>query len=158
MQTPPPLVKAPTPGWVTRNLKWFVALICLIAVAAIGGLLLSIFGLMKSSDAYSGAVSRAKSSPAVIAALGTPIEVGFFVTGSINVSGPSGRADLAIPVSGPKGTATLYVSAFKALGEWNFDQLIVKIERSGERIDVLETRNQPSQPPKPTPARRDGSI
>jgi hypothetical protein len=60
-----------------------------------------VFGMLKSSDAYQGALARARADPAVVMALGSPIEEGWFVMGNINISGSSGEADLAIPVSGP---------------------------------------------------------
>jgi hypothetical protein len=98
-----------------------------------------VFGFMKSSDAYVGALARAKAAPAVIAALGTPLKEGWYVTGNIRVSGPTGLAVLAIPVSGPKGGATIYVEATKHLGEWQFDHLIVQLESTHKRIDLAPT-------------------
>jgi tetratricopeptide (TPR) repeat protein len=97
-----------------------------------------VFGLMKSSDAYKVAVAKAKASPSVVEALGTPIEEGLFATGSISVSGPSGDADLAIPISGPNGKAIIYATATKSAGEWTFSTLIVQLEKSGARINLLE--------------------
>jgi len=96
-----------------------------------------VFGFMKSSVAYSGALDRARAAPAVIAALGTPIRDGFFVAGNISVNGQSGKAELAIPISGPKGDATVYVVASEALGEWHFERIVVQIDRTGRRIDLL---------------------
>ena len=151
MQTqPPPLVSRP-PDWMQRNWKWFVPVLCLAAVICLGGFVEIIFGFMKSSDAYSGAVSRAKSAPAVIAALGTPIKEGFFVTGSVEINGPSGKAELAIPISGPKGQATVYVAAMKSLGEWHFNGLIVQVAKTKERIDLSEKQKVPNQSSEPTP-------
>jgi len=98
---------------------------------------------MKSSDAYLGAVVRAKSSPAVIAALGTPIKERFFFTGNIAETGSSGSANLEIPITGSKGTATLFVSASRSLGEWHFDGLVVQIDKTQERIDILATNQLP---------------
>lgn len=72
MPTPPPLPKTQSPDWMQRNWKWLIPLICLAVLVGIGGfaaLFVGINSIVKSSDAYSGAVVRAKSSPAVIAAL-----------------------------------------------------------------------------------------
>jgi hypothetical protein len=68
--------------------------------------------------------------------LGSPIEAGIFVMGSINVSGPSGKADLAIPISGPSGKGTIYARASKAANRWTFSQLVVEIKATKERIDL----------------------
>jgi hypothetical protein len=84
---------------------------------------------------------QVRASAAVSAALGTPIKEGFFTSGSVNVSGPSGKAELAIPISGPKGSATVYVEAAKSMGQWSFSKLVVAIEGGEEgrnsRIDLL---------------------
>lgn len=129
------------PSWWDRNWKWFVPVGCLSSVvllaAFIAVIMTFVFGLMKSSDAYKLALGKAKSSPEVIEALGTPIKEGYFTSGNINVSGPSGNADLAIPISGPKGDATVYLEAQKSAGEWSFSKLIVEIKGSRKRIDLL---------------------
>lgn len=114
----------------------------------ISGFVALILGFLKSSDAYSGALARAKAAPAVIDALGTPIQEGFFVTGNISVSGASGKAELAIPIAGPKAKATIYVVAAKEAGGWHFHRLVVQIEPGGERIELPE--KSPKQTPGPT--------
>ena len=53
-----------------------------------------------------------------------------------NVNGGSGDADLSIPISGPKGKATIYAVAKKSAGEWSYSKLAVKIDSSGETIDL----------------------
>ncbi|MGI9113524.1 MAG: cytochrome c oxidase assembly factor Coa1 family protein [Chthoniobacterales bacterium] len=66
-------------------------------------------------------MARAEANPQVIAALGRrPISEGLFASGSTNVNGPAGAANLAIDIRGPKGKATIYVEAQKAAGIWHF--------------------------------------
>jgi len=91
---------------------------------------------LKQSDAYKMAVARAKADSRVVAALGTPIEEGWYLSGKTNVNGGSGDADLSIPVSGPKGKGTIYAVATKSAGEWTYSKLQVKIESTGETIDL----------------------
>lgn len=133
---PPPLRRS----WWSRNWLWFVPVGCLgmltVFVAFVAGIVMFVFGAMKSSDVYKTAVARAKSNTEVTAALGTPIEEGFWVSGSTNVSGSSGNADLTIPLSGPKGKATVYAIATKAAGRWNYSTLEVEIDGQSERIDL----------------------
>ena len=100
-------------------------------------LVVVIFGAMKQSDAYKMAVARAKADQRVTNALGTPVEEGSFLWGSsIEVSGSKGEADLSIPISGPKGKGTISAVATKSAGDWTFSKLNVKIESSGETIDL----------------------
>ena len=128
-------------SWWGRNWKWFVPVGCLsslvLLVGIVGLIMTFVFSIMKSSDAYKQALSKAKSNPAVVNALGSPIQEGFFTSGSINVNDASGNADLAIPISGSKGKGTIYVEARKAAGEWSFSQLSVKINQTNERINLL---------------------
>jgi Cytochrome oxidase complex assembly protein 1 len=147
--TPPPLtISPPAPAaqrnWWNRNWKWFVPVLGVVVVSFgvmfIGGILLAVTTSMKSTGAYREAVERATQNEAVQAALGTPITSGFWVTGNFNVSGSSGRANLAIPISGPQGKATIHAVATRAAGKWTFDTLVVKIRATGERIDLLEQR------------------
>lgn len=128
-------------NWWGRNWKWVVPVGCFGVVTLIVGFALVIifvvFGFIKSSDAYTGAVSRAKAHPAVKAALGTPIEEGLLVTGNINVSGASGTANLAATLSGPKGEGTLYIVATKTAGTWTYSTLVFEITKTKQKIDLL---------------------
>ena len=138
------------PNWWKRNWKWFVPLGCftigLLFLAFIGSILVIVFSTMKSTDVYREALARAKADPAVIEALGSPIEDGFLISGNTNVNGASGESNLAIPISGPKGKGTIYVSANKSLGQWNYSGLVVEIGQTHERIDLLQ-RPVPSNSP-----------
>ena len=132
----------PKPNWWKRNWKWFVPLGCLsvafLFLAFVGSILVIVFGAIKSSDVYREALARAKADPAVIEALGSPIKDGFLVSGNTNVNGASGESNLAIPIFGPKGKGTIYVSANKSLGQWNYSGLVVEVGQTHERIDLLQ--------------------
>jgi Cytochrome oxidase complex assembly protein 1 len=130
----------PRRNWFGRNWKWVVPGGCLLLVLFAGGCALAVFffatGVMKQSDAYKIALARAQANPAVIEAIGSPISQPGIVSGNSNVNGPTGEANLSIPLSGPKGKATLYVEAKKSADLWFFQTMVVKIEKTGERIDL----------------------
>src|SRR5437763_15108260 len=130
----------PPPNWFGRNWKWVVPVGCLLPVLFVGGCGLLVFlfatGIMKQSDDYKIALARAQANPAVIEAIGSPISQTGIVSGNSNVSGPTGEAKLSISLSGPKGKATLYVEAMKSADLWVFQTMVVKIEKTGERIDL----------------------
>ena len=88
------------------------------------------------------AIGKMSRSRAVIEAIGAPISQTGIVSGNSNVSGPTGRANLSIPLSGPKGKATLYVEAMKSADLWIFQTMVVKIEKTGERIDLNKLPRQ----------------
>src|SRR4051812_26805937 len=91
--TPPPLPGARR-GWWGRNWKWAVPVGCLVPLVVCGGLFggifAAVFGALRSSDAYKTAIGRAQGDQAVVAALGSPVEGGYLVSGNINVNGSSG--------------------------------------------------------------------
>jgi len=129
------------PNWWKRNWKWFVPLGCvtiaLLFLVFVGSILVIVFSAMKSTDVYREALARAKADPTVIEALGSPIKDGFLMSGNTNVNGASGESNLAIPISGPKGNGTIYVSANKSLGQWNYSGLVVEVGQTHQRIDLL---------------------
>ncbi len=145
---------AQQPSWWGKNWKWFVPVGCLsmvLLVAAFIALIFTfVFGMMKNSTAYSEALERARANPAVSASLGTPIEEGFFVSGNVSESGPSGEAELSIPISGPRGAGTIYLEARKSAGAWTFSRLVVEVDATNERIDLLEPAASLEPPPSPT--------
>lgn len=112
----------------------------LLFLAFVGSILVIVFSAMKSTDVYTNALARARANPAVIEALGSPIKDGFLMSGNTNVNRASGESNLSIPISGPKGKGTIYVSAQKSLGEWNYSGLVVEIRQTHQRIDLLQGR------------------
>ncbi|MDQ6861397.1 MAG: cytochrome c oxidase assembly factor 1 family protein, partial [Verrucomicrobiota bacterium] len=70
--------------------------------------------------------------------LGSPINEGWFMTGSTHVEGPGGEANLGIPISGPKGKGTLYAVATKSAGRWNYTTLEVQVSGREDRINLLQ--------------------
>ncbi len=153
------------PSWFARHRKMVIAGGCLLALfvfLAAAGLAAAIaFGVMtlvKSSGAYEDAISMARRSGEVRAALGEPVETGWLVTGSVHKSNGSESADLVIPLSGPRGEGTLYVTGSRDGGKWRYTVLEVKVRQSGERIplagnlpDASGTAPEDALPAEPTP-------
>jgi len=145
MTTPPsltPSFSSPPPNWFARNWKWALALgllggILLLA-AFVGSILLIVETSFQHSGFYSEALARARANPQVTEKIGLPLQAGWLASGSMNTSGPSGSADVSIPISGPKGKGTIYVVAKKSAGEWKFRTLQVEIEGETSRIDLLK--------------------
>jgi len=149
MVSPPvvnPTFASQKPNWLARNWKWVVpvAVVSLFVVLAsfVGGILLIVETSIQHSDFYPVALARARANPEVLEKLGQPVQAGWLASGSINISGSSGNADVSIPIHGPKGKGTLYVVAKKSAGEWKFETLQVEISRESQRIDLLQPSGQ----------------
>lgn len=131
----------PRPGWWSRNWKWFVPTGCLtlilLALVFCAAIFFFVFSILKSSDVYKTALATAKGNPAVIEALGEPIEEGWLMSGKTNVEGTSGEADIGIPISGPNGKGTIYAVATKSAGRWTYTTLEVEVIGRPERISLL---------------------
>jgi hypothetical protein len=149
-QEPPAIPRTPRPNWWKRNWKWFVRLGCfsiaMLFVVFVGSIVLIVFSAVKSSDVYKDALARAKTHPAVIEALGSPVTEGLLLSGNTNVNAAYGEANLSIPVSGPKGKGTIYVAATKSLGRWNYSGLVLEIARTHQRVDLLQRVAPASSP------------
>ena len=138
--TPAPI--EPEKNWFRRHLILSISIgIALLAIGFVVALLFGILSILRSSDVYKQALEKARNTPAVAEALGKPIEAGWWFTGNINVSGPSGSADLAIPISGPKGSGTIYAVATKRAGEWRFKLLEVAVEGQAQRIPLISPQS-----------------
>ncbi len=140
-------------SWLGRNWKWLLLVAFLGVVLFAGGIFALIMGGMRSSDVAQAAVARAQANPTVVQRLGAGIDEGWLMSGSINVAaGGTGDADLTVPISGPKGSGTVYVTARKVAGAWDYSQMIAAIEGSGERIDLLAASAPATPPAIPAPS------
>src|SRR2546430_9696343 len=89
-----------SPGWFRRNRGWFiptlVVAIVLLGVLFVAGIVGLVFGMLKSTEPYQHGVQVATHDPRVQAKLGAPVKPGWLVSGSVNLSGSSGEADISI--------------------------------------------------------------
>jgi hypothetical protein len=90
----------------------------------------------KASDPYRQAVAIARRSPAAQEALGTPIEPGWLVTGSLRRRGDRGTAALAFGVSGPNGEGRIRLAASRQGGVWTLGRLELELETATSSIDL----------------------
>jgi len=108
-------------------------------ILALGfGFFTGILAFMRNSDAYQGAMVRAKASPQVVQSLGSPVKDGFFFTGTINKSIRGGRANLMIPLHGSKGSGVMQVDSTFSDGRWHYNTLLIQITESKQVVDLSE--------------------
>src|SRR3954451_18890614 len=91
-------------SWLRSH--WKAALAVWLGLSVSGAILAFVF--LSNSDVARLALATAESNPKMVERLGQPIEKGWFISGSVEVTPASGHAELAIPISGPKGRGTLY--------------------------------------------------
>lgn len=133
------------PSFWHRNRRWLLPVLgCSGAMVAVGAVLLFVaaiaFGVMsliRNSDIYQAALKEAQDHPRVQAALGVPIEAGWFVTGNIHSSGSSEEAKLEIPLRGPNGSGALFVEGKKRAGQIEFSELLLQLKSPKTQINLL---------------------
>jgi hypothetical protein len=140
--------------WAWRNKRWdsveqfkrvqrlwaiWSALAYLVVIGLLAAMIFSIFTAMKSSEAYRIGVARLQANAEAMSVLGAPVSTGF-PNGSIEVSGPKGKADISFSVQGSKAKGTVYLDAIRDLGVWKINRLELEVEGRPSRIDLLTDR------------------
>jgi len=145
---PPPPAAAyqpappPQPAKSSGCLKWLLigcSVVIVLGAAFIAVVVLVVFGAIRSTDAYKQSLARVQSDSRVVAALGSPVKAGWYVTGHVNFENRNGNCDIEYPVSGPKGDAKVHVEASKDQPDqqWDFSDITVT-PSNGPPIDVLK--------------------
>lgn len=140
-------------AWAWKNKRWesvdafkrtqrqwaiwgaLIPALSLVLLGLVGGLFWTVMSTMKSSGAYTLAVSEVQADPDATRILGTPITAGIPM-GNIRVSGPDGKADLTFSVKGPKGEGVVYIDAVEAMGKWRLNQAVFEDGATKDRIDL----------------------
>jgi hypothetical protein len=130
---------APPRSWWQRNWKWAVGCLTILALVAVlmASIALFVFTMFRHTDVFREAIARAEANPQVRTELGEPIREGWWVMGQVRITGPSGRANLAISLKGSRKDGTLYAVARKSAGIWKYDTLEVAVEGRPGRISLL---------------------
>jgi hypothetical protein len=142
------------PGWFGRNWKWFVPVGCVtllllvvIAAAAIGYGLLGLYENSGMADPKRDALAAAQASPAVKQALGEPMQLGFMMSGQININNDRGHADVSFPIHGPRGKGRVHVVGEMTGDRWTYSVLEAQIDGQPAPVDLR--REPPPWPPGP---------
>jgi hypothetical protein len=142
-------------AWAWRNGRWdsiehfkrvqrlwaiWGAVIWIGVIVFYGGIFGGLFHLLTDSDAYKLGVSRLQASPEAANVLGAPISAGF-PSGSISITGASGKAVLSFSATGAKAKGRIFLEAIKKDGVWAIRRLTLKVDDQDEAINLLdETR------------------
>ena len=130
-------------SWWGRNWLWVVPVggcltLIVLFIFGIGAALFGVSEVLKGSEPYEYAIEEARNDSEVIAILGEPIQTSGMMEGTVNFKNDSGRVNLEVPIRGPNGTATVKVKGEKEDGEWTYEELYVTIEKTDEKINLLD--------------------
>lgn len=107
-----------------------------LILVCVGGITFAFMNSFRSAEYVQQGFAIAQEHPAVIEAVGSPVELGWFVSGSVNTSGGTGIANVKAPISGPNGSATLEINARSEGGVWQVTSL--HLSHGAEWINLLE--------------------
>ena len=113
----------------------------LLVVLGFAGLFGFIFAAFRNSDVVQTAVRTAAADTRVTAALGTPLKVGWMISGAINEENGGGNAKLTVPINGPNGSGTLYVEATRESKKWTYQTLDAELPGQGGRIHLVKPQD-----------------
>lgn len=157
MNAPPisAIPAVPTPqrrkSWL-NNWKILVPALALVIALCLGlfvfGLFSIIFSMFRNSYPYKTAVQSANQSAEVAMEIGTPVHVGWLISGNINYRNSDGDANLSIPISGTKGRGHIIVVGKKRAGQWSFETFEVNVDGQSRPIEL----SNPAPAPAPSPA------
>jgi len=117
--------------------KWAVwgVVVYALLIAFFVALFFLIAALLKNTEAYQLGLTKLQANSEAMAILGPPISTGM-VQGSIESSGPSGKAAISFSIKGQKAEGTVYVDARKDLGRWIANRIELEIDGRKDRIDL----------------------
>ena len=116
--------------WALGGLAALLGVILRVVAIVFG-----VFAAMKNSDVYQAAARQVVASEEAIEVLGPPISTGI-PSGSFNVSGGTGEAEMSFGVSGSKAKGTVYLKGTMEHGRWHFEQLELEVQGRAGRIDL----------------------
>jgi hypothetical protein len=139
--TPPVVPPPPQPPQKSSGCwKWGCigcAAILVFGALCIAAVVVFVFGAIKSSDVYRGAIHRVERDPRVIQSIGSPVESGWWLTGNVHVNDRGGDADFSFPVHGPKGKGMVHAVAVRESGNWIYSELTFT-PSNGPPVDLLK--------------------
>ncbi len=136
--TPPKKIKPKLSG-----LKILLIAMLVIAAAGFGvsKLVVSFDKIMRGTFAYSESVRLLAENRAAKAILGSPIEVGDILEGSVNLENMDGVARYTLAVKGSKCEGVYYVRADKHMGTWDIYLMVLQSDCANAPLIIRNSRN-----------------
>ena len=132
MNAAPPPLPAAEPTARPRRRRWIYPLGVALGLSAVFVFYASTtflrFASWRELEPYRDALRRVRADPTTSAALGAPIEEGWYIRGSVQSLETGGLADFSVPVSGPKGDARVKIVAWFQDGVWRYERIAVDFE------------------------------
>lgn len=120
-----------------KQLLGGVLFLLVVVIGLFGGIVYTIIWALKASDAYQTGLESARHNDAIADLIGSPVEAGFWVFGSISLSGALDLADISFPAHGPEGSGNVHVVGNKTDGVWQYSTVTFEPQAEGREVDLL---------------------
>ena len=139
----------PQKNWMQRNWPWVIPLGgCLTLVIVISFFIGSAyFGVKEFFTDFTDqvtatmpideAMKRIDDYPYLQETLGAPISAGETGMTNLQILNGARKSSSQTPLSGTKGTAILHLVGEKKGEEWNFSEMYVVLDATGEEVDLF---------------------
>ncbi len=132
--------------WLKYNWKWALPMGALgifvpVTSCVFVTILLISFLVVRTSTIYKKAMVAVRTDDRMVDLIGSPIQPGLFVLGTVSRRAAGTMVNITIPLYGPGGKATAFAVAAKTDGNWNFTTLQVQVKSRQAYIDLLKAHN-----------------
>lgn len=118
--------------------RWAIAgaIVSAVSIGAIVAGAIFFLTAIKNDTLFVAGLREVQHNQRAIDALGEPIHHGFGFSGTFETTGPTGKADLMMPVEGSKNKGTIYLKAEKQEGHWHTQVLRLQVDGQSQSIDL----------------------
>jgi Cytochrome oxidase complex assembly protein 1 len=123
---------------MSKNAKWITITACAAIIAfAVWAKLFTYFMDIMKGDAYKLSLIEVSKSEVVLERVGSPIEPGYMVLGTISFSNSGGGAVLQYSIKGSRSSGKVHVQANEEKGVWALERVVVVLEPDNEKILIV---------------------
>lgn len=113
-------------GAVVYGLGLFFVIVPIVAVVVI----------FSSVGPFDDVKEEARLNPQIAEIVGTPVEVGWFTSGSVSQQNQTGDADVSASVRGPLASGSLRMVSTRENGVWVVRKLVLTLDETGQAIAI----------------------
>ena len=92
--------------------------------------------LFSNLEPFDAIKEEARTNPQSAEIVGTPVEVGWFTSGSVSQQNNTGDADVSVSVRGPLESGTLRMVSTRQNGVWVVRKMVLTLDGTGQAIAV----------------------
>lgn len=126
---------------VQRNWAIAAAIFYGAGVLFVGGIIVTMLTVMGNLEPVETAKHEAMTNQEVARHVGSPVEVDWWFSGSVNTHNQTGDADVTVFLSGPLASGSLRTVSVRRNGVWIVQKMVLTLDDSGQVIGLTPPGN-----------------